>query len=475
MFGGAKKMSANYKVLQTAMPKLWTSMSAAEGTRVRDFTADRQTALEQQLDKVITTGDAYKAQHAGKAQKTGAIDPVIASATQYKQALDAVMKDPALDTLPANFTLEQAFELKRRGIAFADCKFDTYRDDRRDADRSKDASGSGAVNTVDKIVYADGKEYYFKPEQASDDHQVDASKTIGVDPAAPHYGNRNIASRAVCDLLGANVIPEARYTIHNDKIGLLMDGGSGKSPAQKVFQKVDTDNDFHFNRLKNDPAKLKSLGYEKNEAGEWQQLKATPLVKPWPTDPTPAAMASLHQQLNALEWCDVLSGQIDRHAFNYLVEIRGDKAVVTGIDNDFAFGEKETVPACEIYPRPGFTGVDMPKLIDIGTYTKLTQSDFDKNLKPRLAGLLSAKEIEASRARFESVKKAATVLKEKNCVVEDWTTWKSPDGETATTFLSDTKTIDFVNNKLTFGGHEKSGLFGRDLAAFVPKPSQQAS
>ncbi len=305
--------------------------------------------------------------------------------------------------------------------------------------------------------------------------QKPASKTIGVDPLVPHYGNRNIASRAVCELLGANVIPEARYTMHNDKIGLLMDGAPGKSPAQKVFQKVDIDNDYAFNQVKDDPAGLKRWRYEQNEAGEWQQLQATPLVKPWPADPTPAAVASLHQELNALEWCDVLSGQIDRHAFNYLVEIRGDKAVVTGIDNDFAFGEKETVPACEMDPHDGFTGVAMPKLIDVETFKKLKQSDFDKDLKPRLAGLLSAKEIEASRARFEAVRKAAIVLGEKGCVVEHWATWKSPDGETATTFLSSTSTFKFVNNVPTYGGHGASGLFGRDLAAFFPKPSQQAS
>ncbi len=167
--GGAKKMSPNYWVLQYAMPELQASMGAVSGLPAKDFTAMQQAALDWQLDEVITRGGAYKAQHAGTAKKTQAIDPVIASATQYKETLAAIADDPARASLPATITLEQAFELKRRGIAFADCKFDVYRDDGLDVRGSKDAFGSGACSTLDKLVYADGTEHYFKPEPANDE------------------------------------------------------------------------------------------------------------------------------------------------------------------------------------------------------------------------------------------------------------------------------------------------------------------
>jgi len=431
LLGGRVRMSVNYKALGTAMPALKASLEAADARLVRDFTDDQHGLLVAQLDKVTEAGNAYLAQHARSPAKKTAVAPVVASATQYKQTLGAILRDPARDTLPATTTLQQAFELKRRGIAFADCKFSTFNDDA--IKHLEEKFGAGACNNVSRLVYNDDTEWCFKPERATDPKPMPAAQTIGIDPTAPHYGNRNIASRAVAELLGADVIPKACYAMHKDQngqdcVGLLMEKAPGRTPAQRAKDKWGDD--------------------------------STPLVKPWTTKPSTAAVASLHQQLNALEWCDLLTGQMDRHAFNYLVEINGDRAVVTGIDNDFAFGEKEAIPACQIFPRPGFEGVTLPALIDRQTFKKLMWAD-SSDLMNRLDGLLSAKEIEASKARFDVVKKHALALEQQGYVVDDWDKWRAPrdegryfgakKGMNATQYLS---------------ARMEGGLFGRDFAGF---------
>ena len=44
----------------------------------------------------------------------------------------------------------------------------------------------------------------------------------------------------------------------------------------------------------------------------------------------------MRKELNGLQWLDIVTGQGDRHAHNYLIDVRED-LTVTGIDNDQCF------------------------------------------------------------------------------------------------------------------------------------------
>jgi len=475
--GGVVKMSTNYKSLGAAMSALQAATDSIEQKSLKDIGVENVQELENKLSQVIAASVAYKVQHRGEQDKVEAVNLVIADANQYKDMLTAVNWDAAHlyfggKSLPANITLAQAFDLKRRGINFADCEFETYNDDNLDKENSKEKLGSGAVNTVAKLVHiGDRTPRVFKPEPEIDRNQMTAAKTIGIDATAPHFGNRNIASRAVCDFIGANVIPKACYAMHKGEVGLLMDFAPGEMAGTEVMKKANVDTD-DFKKLLKDPAKLQAAGFKQNEDGEWMHRDEIIPGVTWRQKPSPAAEASLHQQLNALEWCDILTGQMDRHPLNYFVAIRDNQAVVTGIDNDFAFGEKETVPPFEFRgcgAQAGFGGIgNMPKLIDRQTFDRLQAANFDKHLKPRLDGLLSAAEIDASRARFDCVRKHAVGLAANKCVVDDWGTWRSAEGKTATQFLSEAD--------VSYRYHRpKQSLFGRDFSDCFPKPSERAA
>src|SRR3954466_9258788 len=95
------------------------------------------------------------------------------------------------------------------------------------------------MNSVTGIMHADGKERAFKPRNEFDAGSAMVSGHMGVDPDAPRFGNRNIASKAVADVLGTKVVPDARFALHNGQIGLLMEKGPGKAPFGDVTYDVD--------------------------------------------------------------------------------------------------------------------------------------------------------------------------------------------------------------------------------------------
>jgi hypothetical protein len=83
----------------------------------------------------------------------------------------------------------------------------------------------------------------------------------------------------------------------------------------------------------------------------------------------------------------------------------------------------------------------------------LLASDFDRDLLPKLQGLLTVAEIEASRHRFNAVVALARKLEAAGCVVDDWSTWRSrgTPPQSAARYLADAAT---------------PSLFKRDIARF---------
>jgi hypothetical protein len=64
--------------------------------------------------------------------------------------------------------------------------------------------------------------------------------------------------------------------------------------------------------------------------------------------------------------------------------------------------------------------------------------NFDRDVAPEYAGLLSEPEIRGAKERFAKLKEHVAKLEQNGCIVADWERWRSPppDRMTATAFLA---------------------------------------
>jgi hypothetical protein len=439
-----RKMSTNYKQVQSELGATNTTIEEAGKRKLDDFDPSKRKEVEEeitaQLDVLRWAANAYKTQHRKDTDKTAAVDEFLTSIDKYqaslKSGLDAILADPAFDKVKGQINLEQALHAKRCGINFGDCDFAAYNDD--NASEIDDKFGAGVANSVSRIKYTGGQERVFKKEKASESflEQLPIARAVGIDGEAPHNGNRNIATGLISDLLGTTVVPKVSYGLHanpqtgEDEIGLMMERAPGVTPLRT-----------------NDKTGMK----------ERRQL--------WDpsTPPSPTARAKLQQQLSSLDWCDVITGQQDRHGSNYMVDIQGDNVVVTGIDNDVSFGGTQTDPsASKMNYGSRTTPPGMPPLIDKAVYEKLMGTDFERDVAPTLGSLLTKQEVDAARSRFNTTKDHAKGLSP-DFVVSDWSGWRSPDPDNFTVgqFLKQAGT--------GVGSTSSGGLFGRDFAAMFDK------
>jgi hypothetical protein len=451
---GPFKMSTRYKALQAEIAgseRLVGELEKAPASDLERSRAAIEKQLGDQLDAMIRSATAYRGAKTSGTGKEKAAQDLIDRATEYKANLkgnlDKIIADPKFADVSAHATVGELLQAKTRGLNFKDCKFAEHNDTKLDAGRSSDGFGAGAVNSVSKLVHEDGTERIFKPEPAKDAKMPVGPRFAGIDADAPHYGNRNVASKIAADLLGLNVMPEASFATHGGQVGLMMSKADGESPRKKVWEDYKGAEDPETMH----PVNRKNYGLEK-KGGVWKQGREK-MVKPWAVAPSATVQAAMQEQLNGLEWTDMLTGQVDRHSANYFIDIQGDNVKVTGIDNDFCFG-KEQKGLLKLKPEIGVTSVGQPQLIDKKTYDRLVALDFDRDTLPKLTGLLTAEEIAASKLRFKAVQDHAAELQGAGLVVDNWATWRSPGpppNVTATEYLA---------------AKDGPSLFKRDFAKF---------
>ncbi len=465
--GGLWKKSVHYKEMRTETKKIEDACKAS----LADLDND---ALSKNLEDLIKAGEDYAKQHKGDTNKVAVGNDVAARARDKLALLKSVTDDPDFDKVKGHITIQQAMDCKERAIRFKDCDFGALND--TEASKTNDKFGAGNANSVAKITFKNGDVRVFKAEKLKEENPLDGATAIGIDKNSPHNGNRNIATSAVGDLLGVSVLPKVSFGLHKnpntdqDEIGLMMGLAPGKSPVQDVWEDFVPPKQGQIGTLLGPPPDLDALMKRKppirqdpDNADVWQkQIKK--ILPPWgDTPPSKKAQAALQEQLNGLEWCDVLTGQTDRHAQNYFVEIKGDDVKVTGIDNDMAFGKKQTkasVTRKEMDARR--TPPGLPPLIDKKVYDELMKKTFEKDLLPGLSGLLTDEEIAATKQRFTEVQEHAAKLEKAGFVVADWSSWQSPDDKklSARDYLAALQEGAKDNKSATQAG----GLFGRDFA-----------
>lgn len=437
-----RQRSTAYKEVETKLTTLLATIDNTGKTGLSAFAANRpatEKLLNDQLDELSQAANAYRAAQAKSTTKTTAIDNMLKSIGDYKAMLkdgvDAVLADPSFDRVKDHINLEQALNAKKSGINFADCKFDQYND--KKAAGADDKFGSGVANSVAKIEYKSGESLVFKKEKTSETffEILPIARDVGIDHNAPHYGNRNIASSAVADLLGSSVMPKVSYGLHKNptsgehEVGLLMTLAPGVTPLKTNDQGVKVRREL------------------------------------WKPDAPPSAVAQakLQEQLAELDWCDVITGQQDRHGSNYMISIKGDNVVVTGIDNDVCFGALQgnaSASKMDYFART--TPPGLPPLIPKKIYDNLVAADFDRDLMPKLTSLLTPAEVDAARSRFNQVRAHALALNP-HFVVADYQTWRSP----GPAGVSSKQYLKQAGNGVN--ATSSGGLFGRDFAAMFEK------
>lgn len=447
---GLWKMSTKYKAVGQSLNLVNKALGDATiGTNARN--AEQKEALHQKLGTLVRDAKSYIKQHTGFSHTSSYNKAKIAVMQELLDLANtalAVLDDPDASSLPQDLSLTQALEIKQRGILFSDCDFTHFTDSRLDLTQIDANFGAGNANTVAKLVYGQGdlaQTLIFKPELKVDSNPLLAQKSLGIDLDAPHYGERNIASRAIDQALGSNTVVDSRIVLYNDQVGLLMDKAEGRMPGERAKIPVTPPMQRYIDGL---------LAGAQPMAKKIESLKATEFVQvngawmkiepryedPFQGNPPGSPLkASIQQQLCRLEWSDALAGQFDRHGLNYMISMdrNTNTAVVTGIDNDLAFGkDTRTIPETGPDLLTGYNGIGKPQLIDRTAYDRIHGMDFDNGLLPSLQGRLTEEEISATRERFDLLKNHAESLNEQGKVVDNWETWRSGDGQSVTELLS---------------------------------------
>lgn len=223
-----------------------------------------------------------------------------------------------------------------------------------------------------------------------------AAGVLGINPNDSRMAVRNIATKAVDELLGFNLVPDTRIGVLGGKLGMVMDFAEGVPAMKKV--PVDITDQPNGQLILSDPDSFKDL----IEAGEIQidgdrvfGFQEAGIQQNY-ADP------GLRRELVKLQLLDALTAQGDRHGGNYLIR-RGEDGRFIGlsaIDNDQAFGTRITDPN-QLFGGD-LRGVKLPPVVDSemkATFEALT----DDQLRGTLAGLLPEAEIEAAVTRLHAI------------------------------------------------------------------------
>lgn len=451
--GGApktkKKASVQYKAVQSGLDDYTQASKELFGRKMdHDMVALGIEELTAKLNTAKKAAEAYIAKHQGdskKAARRGTMTELITKIDAELLMLKKVQQNAKLDPQAANITLEQAMAYTRFDVDIAtQSSPDVLTEERIDPLNSNENFGSGAVNSVKKLVYkatpTQAQEVrIFKPEPQQPDIPGWAQVT-GIDPAAAKFGKRNIASAKASAALGlGNMIPPAKFATYKGELGLAMQMAPGKSLVKKIDVDIEATahnvvslNAARDARTKGEPDWASKLpkGYKEKDGRIFKEEphgRRLPLESP----PAPAAVvAQVQNQTASLQVLDAICGQLDRHPENYLVDVDGGGNVtMTGIDNDFSFGKDLKDPS------RGLTAnmMGLPPLIDRALFNTIDRLDW-AGFSAGMNAELDPEELAGLKARFEWVQTKVRDMGRDGLVVDNWETFRK-DGKTAKDIL----------------------------------------
>lgn len=330
--------------------------------------------------------------------------------------------------------------------------------------------GQGAINAVTLCEYADKDgtpmKLVFKPE-VSARHGLAKLSAVG---CGYHEGTRimqlNVATTLTADQIGVgDVVARSKIGTLDGRIGLFMEAAPGKEAVK----------------------------WKENFEAFAHTLKKNNVFE--------TARGQLMRSLSNLEWADALSGQVDRHNSNYLVDINPQtgSVKVTGIDNDLSFGTKKvgitTFLTDGIEPdlaqQMGITqgqtqidGSNLPKegimalrnafgINQISKPTHIDRETFEKlisinphDYRQSLSQCLEPNAVDAAVLRLIDAQNHARTLEIQGAIVEG-NDWKSD--ELFKSVLENRVQAKGKSNEARFEALAKNGFFARDFATLFAK------
>ena len=236
----------------------------------------------------------------------------------------------------------------------------------------------------------------------------DDATGAGIPELNPQQSVRAVAAFKMSEQLNLGIIPQTEFFVGTDadgrpKLGQAMqvvNGAIGQRTAYKnvpVDQKEIQDAEDKVNNPPRNLHPLELAGFENIVSkhvkvnGTWYPALETPV----PVDIN-YGNPVVQKGLSDLQVFDYIIGHADRNAGNWIYEKQGNTIIgVKGIDNDDTFGEKWSQ---ERSKTPG-----IPPIVDISTALSILNANFNKDIRPLLAGL-SGEEINKAGERFAQVK-----------------------------------------------------------------------
>ena len=164
--------------------------------------------------------------------------------------------------------------------------------------------GAGNSNTVTLVTVKDGSEWVFKPEMAGRLHVPNSPLNNGMN-ADQEITRINLAVQTAADTLGLDdIMVKTSAGTHKGQFGMFMEkapGITGKKFKNSSNLEIKEMNDADFGKVVGD----------------------------------------MMRKFNRLQWFDIITGQGDRHADNYMINV--NKGVppsvdIKAIDNDASYG-----------------------------------------------------------------------------------------------------------------------------------------
>ena len=355
--------------------------------------------------------------------RTAEINELAGMIKSFRSGSVTLTSDYVASALEHDLSIDTIVNAKLRGIPVD--QLETRADPRSLV--SQRILGQGAVNAVTLCQYNDKDgtplTLVFKPE-------VGARHGLAhlVASNCGYHGETrvmqlNIATTISADQIGVgDVVARSKIGMLNGTMGLYMEAASGKEAVKWRSQ-------------------FPAVARELRQNGHFEK-----------------ARGQLMRALSNLDWADALSGQVDRHNSNYLVDINpktGD-VKVTGIDNDASFGtqkvglttfltagikqELREMMGVDGQPRVDGDNLDNTELMalrssfglnQISKPTHIDRETFDKlmavnvqDYQARLSTCLEPDAVRAAVSRLQDAKNHARQLEQLGRVV-DSDAWSS--------------------------------------------------
>lgn len=289
----------------------------------------------------------------------------------------------------------------------------------RDGTTGKSVTG-GSASSVKRVKFGGDSDRFFKDE-SSKPGQTIVPYDIGiVDEPVQHplYGSRAVASWYVDRLLGGGTITRTDFAQRKHKKGLV--GGVASETAGGDS--------------------IQSLHNFKTVQGQSLTLNTY--------EETDYDSPELQRQLSTLQVLDAITGQSDRHAGNYFVDLETPQPKVWGIDNDLSFGQKkwEVSGPKAVYSKTANQWVvndkfkGMPPYVDADFGDRVLSLQ-ESSLREALRPLLPPKAVQAAADRLRSVKLALKKMKQKGRFLtkDDWNKRTSKGHTKSNSYLGATR------------------------------------